>query len=190
MFYQHSDLLPDNGNFKEAAQNQLIIFPPHYRNFSTIRFLLNYNWTQYVWLQWPFSEISARGETVPSYQYLSELPLTSISRLILGGQVSHIHLKYNINEMDCYNFSIQSFVTFLYHNIPKVSSFASLYAVVIVRWRLKTIDFSSRNYLDKSLLTHFYPGASRWGYRECKPHLHVNLKIYQLQNFLETSDMY
>ena len=31
-----------------------------------------------------------------------------------------------------------------------------------------------------TILTHFWPGASRCGCKECKFHLHVNLKIYQV----------
>ena len=33
-------------------------------------------------------------------------------------------------------------------------------------------------------LTHLWPGVSRFGHRECKPNLHVNLKIYQVLSIL------
>ena len=35
-----------------------------------------------------------------------------------------------------------------------------------------------------TILTHFWPGASRCGCKECKFHLHVNLKIYQVLSIM------
>ena len=51
--------------------------------------------------------------------------------------------------------------------------------------RAPNITFFVNNYLSTiTMLTQFSPCASTGGRTECKPHLHVNLKIYQVLSIM------
>ena len=71
------------------------------------------------------------------------------------------------------SFNLLVFITDFYEDVQTTDRLTKITAKLI-----------SQNYKVQEVLTQFSPCASTGGRRESKPHLHVNLKIYQVLNFM------